>query len=771
MTTTTGTQVPAAGSEGDEMSMTATRTAFRTCPLCEAGCGLEIGVAGSNGDETVTRIRGDRQDVFSHGFICPKGSTLKHLHDDPDWLRRPLVKRGGRFVEATWDEAFAVIEQRLGPILEQHGRDAAAIYLGNPNAHSLSGLLYMRPLIRALGTTNVFSASTVDQRPKEVAAGLMFGGALTVPVPDVDRTDFLLMLGANPYASNGSLATAPDWPGRIEALIARGGRLVVVDPRRTRTAEAASQHVAIRPGGDPFLLMALVNVLAADGLIDTGAAGEYLVGVDRVLDVAQPFTPEAVAELAGVDAGEIRRLAHDLAAAPRACVYGRIGTTVSLYGTLTSWLVDVLNALTGNLDRPGGAMFAKAAAGAGNTRGTPRHGRGLQIHRRHSRVRGLGETLGELPVVCLAEEIDTPGEGQVRALVTVAGNPVLSTPNSARLDAALATLDLYVAVDPYVNETTRHADVILPPPTALQKGHYDLALLQLALRNVANYSPPVLALGDEQLDEWKILARLALIAQGMGATADPAMVDDLVVQSLVGAAVGDETGPVAGREPAEILAALGDRTGPERLLDLMLRTGPYGDGFGADPDGLSLDALLAHPHGVDLGPLEPRLPDVLRTPSGMVELAPDAVVADVDRLRAALDTPPGGMTLVGRRDLRSNNSWMHNVEVLVKGKPRCTLHVHPDDANRLGLVDGAPAQVSSRTGKLTIPVEVTDTIRPGAVSIPHGWGHDVDGVELSVARRHAGVNSNLLSDDELIDPLSGTAVLNGIPVEVAPVGA
>jgi anaerobic selenocysteine-containing dehydrogenase len=746
----------------------ASRTAIRTCPLCEAGCGLEIALSGTNGDERVTRIRGDRDDVFSHGFICPKGSTLRQLHEDPDWLRTPIVRRDGRFVPATWDEAFAEVERGFTAVVEEHGREALATYVGNPNAHSLAGLLYLRPLIRALGTPNVFSASTVDQRPKEVASGLMFGGALTVPVPDVDRSDFLLMLGANPYASNGSLATAPDWPGRIEALLARGGTLVVVDPRRSRTAEVATRHIAIRPGADAFLLMALVNVLAADGLVDPGPAGEYLTGVDEALAAARPFTPEAVAGVTGVEPSVIRQVAHDLAAASTACVYGRIGTTVAQYGTLASWLVDVLNALTGNLDRPGGAMFPKAAAGAANTRGAPRVGRGVRVHRRRSRVRGLGETMGELPVACLAEEIDTPGEGQVRALVTVAGNPVLSTPNAGRLDAALSTLDFYVAVDPYINETTRHADVILPPPTALQKAHYDLALLQLAVRNVANYSPPVLPLADGQLDEWKILAKLALIAQGMGAAADPAVVDDLVVRTLIDAAVGDETSSVAGREPTEILALLGERTGPERLLDLMLRTGPYGDGFGARPDGLTLDALIAHPHGIDLGPLEPRLPEVLRTPSGMVELAPELIVEDVARLRAGLAASADGLTLIGRRDLRSNNSWMHNVEVLVKGRPRCTLHVHPDDAARLRLADGADATVSSRTGSVTVPVEVTDAIRPGVVSIPHGWGHDLDGVELGVARRHAGVNSNLLADEELIDPLSGTSVLNGIPVTVAP---
>jgi anaerobic selenocysteine-containing dehydrogenase len=747
-----------------------TRVAYRTCPLCEAGCGLEIALHRTDGSERVGRIRGDRDDVFSHGFICPKGSTLRQLHEDPDWLRGPLVKHNGRFEPASWDEAFAEVERRLLPVLERHGRDAVGIYVGNPNAHSLAALIFLRPLIRALGTTNVFSASTVDQRPKEVSAGLMFGGALTVPVPDIDRTDFLLMLGANPYASNGSLATAPDWPGRIEALLDRGGSLVVVDPRRTQTAEMASQHLAIRPGADPFLLMALVNVLAADGLIGLDGLETYVAGLDVVVGLAEPFTPEAVAPAIGLDPDEIRGLAHRLAAAPSACVYGRIGTTTAEFGTLTSWLVDVLNVLTGNLDRPGGAMFATAAAGAANTRGTPRYGRGIRLHRRRSRVRGLGETMGELPAACLAEEIDTPGKGQIRAMVTVGGNPVLSTPNSGRLDAALAGLEFMVAVDPYVNETTRHADVILPVPTALQRPHYDLALLQLAVRNVANYSPAVLPLDEGQPDEWHVLARLALVVQGLGAGADPALVDDLVLRTLVEGAVADETSPLAGREVDEILALLGERSGPDRILDFMLRTGPYGEGFGTRPGGLSLDVLLDHPHGVDLGPLEPRLPDVLRTPSGMVELAPEPLVADVDRLRSALDRPTGGMRLIGRRDLRSNNSWMHNVEVLVKGRPRCTLHVHPEDASRLGLADGEPASVTSRAGTVTIPAEVTDAIRPGVVSIPHGWGHDLPGVELSVARRYAGVNSNLLADEELVDPVSGNAILNGIPVEVAPAG-
>ena len=754
----------------ERRSAAVTRTSLRICPLCEAGCGLEVGL--SAGDEVV-RIRGDRHDVWSGGYLCPKGPALKHLHEDPDRLRAPVVRRGGRLVEVGWDEAFAEAGRLLGGVAARHGRPALGVYLGNPNVHTLAGQLYIRPLVRALGTRNVFTASTVDQRPKELSSALMFGTPLTVPVPDLDRTDHLLILGANPLDSNGSLATAPDWPGRLEALRARGGRLVVVDPRRTPTAERADEHVPIRPGGDAFLLFALLNVLAAEGLVDPGPAGPWLSGLETVLGLAAPFSPEAIEPATGIPSATVRRLARDLAAAPTACVYGRIGTTTAEFGTLTSWLVDVVNAATGNLDRPGGAMFARAAAGAANTKGQPRVGRPVRLGRHRSRVRGLPEAFGELPVVCLAEEIDTPGEGQIRGLVTVAGNPVLSTPNAGRLDAALATLEAYVAVDPYVNETTRHADVILPVPSPLSRGHYDLFLSQLALRNVARYTPPVLPLDPGLLDEWEVLARLALVVAGPGSGADdPARVDDELVRSMAAAAAADPSSSVCGRDAGELVGALGDRRGPERLLDLMLRTGPYGDGFGSEAGGLSLDALLASPHGIDLGPLEPRLPDVLRTPTGTVELAPEPLVADVERLRAALERPrhgDGQITLIGRRQLRSNNSWMHNLPVLVKGKPRCTLLVHPDDAARLDLKDGAPAEVASRAGTVTIAVEVTDSIRPGVVSIPHGWGHGLSGVRLGVAARHAGVNSNVLAEDDRFDPLSGTAILNGIPVQVRPV--
>ncbi|HEU5084363.1 MAG TPA: molybdopterin-dependent oxidoreductase [Acidimicrobiales bacterium] len=760
-TTPTHDTVPAgADAATDDGSV----TVARTCPLCEAGCGLSVTVR----DGEVTRIRGDLLDVFSKGYLCPKGSTLKQLHEDPDRLRQPLVRRDGRLVPATWEEAWQAVADGLGRVIAEHGRAAVGAYVGNPNAHNLGALLYNRALLRALGSPNVFSASTVDQRPKEIATGLMFGNVLTTPVPDLDRTDHLMILGANPFASNGSFATAPDWPGRLRGIVERGGRVVVVDPRRTKTAEEATEHVPVRPGADPYLLAAMVQELFAADLVDLGTVGEYVARIDELAEAIAPFTPEAVASRCGVPADTIRRLAHELAEAPSAAVYARIGTTTSPFGTVTSWLVDVLNTCTGNLDRPGGAMFTTAAAGAANTRGLPRYGRGIRLGRRRSRVRGLPETFGELPVVALAEEIETPGEGQIRAMITVAGNPILSNPDSTRLDAAFASLDFVVAVDIYLNETTRHADVVLPAPSALQKSHYDVALLQLAVRNVANYSPPVLPLDDGQPDEWEILCTLALLLQGVApADADPAVVDELSIRSLVESAVADEHGPVHGRDVDELLDALAPRTGPERMLDFMLRTGPYGDAFGARPDGLTLSVLEAHPHGIDLGPLQPRMPEALRSPDGMIDLAPEPLLEDLGaRLRPGLDDTADGLLLIGRRHLRSNNSWMHNVEVLVKGKPRCTLQVHPDDAARHGLRDGGAAEVRSRTGAVVAPVEVTDSVMAGVVSLPHGWGHDLTGARLSVAAEHAGVNSNVLADTELFDVVSGTAVLNGIPVEV-----
>ncbi|MBB3748532.1 anaerobic selenocysteine-containing dehydrogenase [Mycolicibacterium sp. BK634] len=738
------------------------RTALRICPLCEATCGMVLTI---DDTDRVTAARGDRDDVFSHGFICPKGASFAELDNDPDRLQNPLVRRDGELVETTWPEAFAAAAEGLQRVIGETGGASVAVYLGNPNAHTIAGSLYGPVVIKSLGTRQVYSASTLDQMPKHVSCGFLYGNPVAFTVPDLDRTDYLVVIGGNPLVSNGSLATAADFPGKIKALRRRGGTLVVIDPSRTRTAELADRHLAVRPGSDAALLFAIVHVLFDEDLVDLGRLADHVTGLDRVRAAAQDFTPDAVAGHCGVDADEIRTLAREIAAAPSAAVYGRIGTSTVEFGTLTSWLVDVVNILTGNLDRPGGVMFASSPI-AGAPR-PARPGRGFKTGRWRSRVSGHNEVLSELPAVALAEEIETPGEGQIRAMITIAGNPVLSAPDGARLADALDSVGFMVSVDPYLNETTRHADVILPPPPPSRAAHFDLALSGAVVRNNARFSPPVLPLAEGRPDECEILSRLALIVLGMGPDADPTLVDDQVIGSTLGKEVADEHSPVAGRSVEELTAMLPDGRGYERRLDMMLRLGPFGDGFGANPDGLTLQTVKDAPHGVDLGALVPRIPEVLRTPSGTVELDHDVILADIPRLLASLSSEPGFL-LIGRRHLRSNNSWMHNLPALSGGSNRCTLQIHPDDAARLDLDD--MAVVTGPGGKLEVPVEITDAIRPGVVSLPHGWGHTEPGTRMQVAAREPGVNVNNLNDGTLLDPLSGTAVLNALPVEVARVG-
>ncbi|MEU3276488.1 molybdopterin oxidoreductase family protein [Streptomyces antibioticus] len=739
------------------------RTALRICPLCEATCGLTLTLEGT----TVTGARGDRDDVFSKGFICPKGASFAAVDGDPDRLRTPLVRRDGELREATWSEAFDAVAAGIRPLIERYGPHAVGVVLGNPNVHTVAGALYPPLLVAGIGTRSLFTASTVDQMPKHVSSGLLFGDANAIPVPDLDRTGHLLLIGANPLESNGSLCTAPDFPGRLRALKARGGTLTVIDPRRTRTARLADRHVGIRPGTDALLLAAMAHTLFEEDLTDLGALTGHVEGLDELRAAMADFTPEAVAPACDVEAAVIRTLARELAAAPTAAVYGRIGSCTVPHGTLGSWLVDVLNILTGNLDRPGGALFPQAA-----TDRTPRPagpGRGFRLGRWHSRVGRHPEAKGELPLSALAEEIDTATEDgePIRALLVVAANPVLSAPDGDRLDKALGSLDFMVSVDPYLNETARHADVVLPPPPPSQSPHHDFAFNTLAVRNQVRYNRPAVPLEDGRMPETEILARLVLAVTGMHG-ADPAAVDDLVIGRTLGKAVTEAHSPVHGRDPEELAALLTGDNGPERRLDLMLRLGPYGDGFEADPDGLTLDRLLGHPHGIDLGPLRPRLPQPLKTRSGRVELLPAPIADDLPRLRRALRERPAGLVLVGRRHLRSNNSWLHNVPALTGGTNRCTLHIHPEDAERLGLRDGGAVRVKGAGGEVTAPVEITDSVRRGVVSLPHGWGHDRPGTRLAHAAGDPGVNVNQLLDGSLLDPLSGNAVLNGIPVSLTP---
>lgn len=732
---------------------------YRTCPLCEATCGLEIHTR----EQEVVHIKGDKLDPFSLGYLCPKGYSLKELHSDPDRIRKPMIRNGHEWREVSWEEAFAEVRKRLRPIIEEQGNQAVAVYLGNPTVHNLGSMLYGPVFLRALGSRSIFSASTLDQIPKQLSSEIMFGSDANLPIPDIDHTNFLLMIGANPLASNGSLMTAPNMRGRLKALKERNGKLVVIDPVRTVTAKQADEHHFIRPGTDALFLFGLIHTLFEEELVNPGRLTELIKGLEEMRVLSQEFAPEVVNEVCGIPADTIRRLARELANSPRAIVYGRMGTCTQLYGTMNSWLVDVLNVLTGNLDREGGVMFPNPAT----RRALTNKSRKIRYNRFQSRIRNIPEVLGELPVSCLAEEIETPGQGQIKALITLAGNPALSAPNSERLQSALEKVEFMVSVDCYLNETSRHAHVLLPVPSPLERSHYDITFYNLAIRNIAHYSSPVFDLNPEQLDEWQILLHLAAAVSNHKIEGDPVpLLDELAVKELIKHEVKNSNSPIYERDVLEILEMLKGRSGPERLLDFYLRVGPYGEHFGGNPKGLSLSVLQSHPHGMDLGPLQPRINEILQTSSGKIELAPPILVKDIERLRQALASSSNTLLLVGRRELRSNNSWLHNLPVLVKGDDRCKLMIHSNDASRLGILQGEKAFVQSRTGKIEVRVEITDDIMPGTVSLPHGWGHNLTGARLSVASQHAGVNVNLVTDEQVIDPISGNAVLNGIPVVI-----
>ncbi len=729
-------------------------THHRICPLCEACCGLEIKVQ----DQKVISIRGHEADVLSRGYICPKAIALKDLHEDPDRLRTPLIKRNGKHEPATWEEAFAEIEKRLPPLMAAHGKHAVAMAVGNPSAHKIGLLTYFGKLARAIGSRNVFSASTLDQMPKQLASGLMFGHWLSTALPDISRTDLLVVIGANPLASNGSMWTVPDFKGKAKALQARGGQLIVIDPRRTETAAVADAHHFIRPGADVFLLAAMVQVLFAENLVNLGRVAPWVQGTEEVRTAVASFTPEAAAARCGMPADTIRSLARQIASTPKAAVYARIGTCTQQYGTLASWLVDVLNTLTGHLDMEGGMLFAKSAAFASNTVGKPGIGKGVSTGRHHARVSGAPEVYGELPITCMAEEIETPGEGQVRALITVATNPVLSSPDGPRLAKALDSLDFMVSLDIYLNETTRHADVILPGLSPLEDLHYDVAFPQLSWRNHARYSAPVLPRPEGQPEEWQTLLKLTAIVQGQGARQDANLLDD---QQFA-----DDANRLFGPHAAAVIAATGSLRGPQRGLDVALRSGPYGDQFGLKPEGLNLKKVMAASDsgGIDLGELQPRIPEMLRTPSGKVELAPPLLLQDLERAAQDLRAPAPDLVIIGRRDVRTNNSWMHNLPTLAKGPFRCTALIHPDDAVRYGVEDGGMANLRNGHRSVQAQVQVSTDMMPGVVSLPHGWGHNLPGAQLRVAAERPGANINALLDDQLRDPLSGNAVLGGVAI-------
>ena len=702
---------------------------LRACHLCEAICGLRIELAGTE----ILSIKGDPDDPLSRGHICAKAVALQDIQNDPDRLRRPVRRErdgdnAGQWQEISWDEALDTVAEKLVATQLRHGADAVGVYLGNPTVHNYGMMTHQSTLFKHLPTRNRYSATSVDQLPHHLVSLWLYGHKLMLPVPDIDRSDYFLMLGANPMASNGSIWTVPDVGKRIEAFKKRGGKLLVVDPRRSETAALATEYLPIKPGSDALFLLALLHTLFEQQLAEPGRLAAFVTGLDKVADAITDFTPELAAQHTGIEAAAIGRIAGELAAAEAAICYGRMGVSTQAYGALSQWLIQLINIATGNLDRPGGSLFSTPAvdqvAGAG--RG------GFDRYR--SRVRNLPEFDREFPAATLAEEIMTPGEGQIRSLFTGAGNPVLSTPNGRKLDQALAQLDFMVSLDPYINETTRHADIILPPTSPLEHDHYDLAFHGIAVRNTARFNAPLFEKPEGALHDWEIFS-----------------------------ALGERVARLLNREPVAPFT-------PEQIIDRGLQLGPYAAAREGEAP-LTLASLKQAPSGIDLGPLQSQLPQRLFTPDKTIKCDTPEPLADLDRLRNSLAEGGEGnaLLLIGRRHVRSNNSWMHNYHRLVKGPDRCTLLMHPQDMSARNLADGDAATISSRVGQLRVTVESTTDIMPGVVSLPHGWGHDREGIRLSIADQHAGSSCNDITDDMALDQLSGNAAVNGVPVAVCAV--
>ncbi len=707
------------------------KTHYRACHLCEAICGVVIE---TDGPEIIS-IKGDKNDPLSRGHICPKAVALRDIHEDPDRLRQP-VKRivdgegAVSWQEISWKEALDTTAQRMLEIVHRDGVHALGIYLGNPSVHNYGMMTHQNNLFRHFRTNNRFSATSVDQLPHHLSSLWLYGHKNLFPIPDIDRTDYFLMLGANPLASNGSIWTVPDVKKRIKDLTGRGGKLVLIDPRRTETAALASEHHFIKPGTDVLFLLALLNTIFTENLTDPGHLTPYTTGLDEVAVAISAFTPEVAAEHTGMEAAAIREIARDLSGAKAGICYGRMGVSVQAYGALNQWLIQIINIATGNLDKPGGSLFTLPAVDGISTTNPGGFGR------HHSRVRNLPEFDRELPAAAMAEEITTEGEGQIRALFTGAGNPVLSTPNGANLDKALKTLEFMVSLDPYINETTRNADIILPPTSPLEHDHYDLAFHANAIRNTVRHSEAVFEKPEGSLHDWEIFTELG---------------------NRVATILGSDTGPSIP---------------PDQIMDMGMQMGPYSESQGSDFK-LTMDVVRASPSGIDLGPLKPQLPERLRTKDKTIHCATALPMADLERARAQFisgeqaDQTDRPLQLIGRRHVRDNNSWMHNHHRLIKGKNRCTLMMHPQDMQSLKLDDGGMVSVSSRVGKVSVPVEASEDMMKGVVSLPHGYGHNLPGIRMEIAERNAGVSCNDLTDELALDALSGNAAVNGVPVSVA----
>ncbi|MDW3647999.1 MAG: molybdopterin oxidoreductase family protein [Bacteroidia bacterium] len=689
---------------------------YRTCNLCEALCGIEV----HHEDGVVTKIRGDKADPFSKGHICPKAVALKDVYEDPNRLKKPVKRTENGWEEISWEEAYEMMVSGIKSVQAKYGTNSVGVYQGNPNVHNLGSSLFSPNFVRSLNTHNRFSATSVDQLPHHIVAHFMFGHPLSIPIPDIDRTDFMLIMGGNPLVSNGSLMTAPDFAGRLKALQARGGKFIVIDPRRTETADKADEHIFVKPGSDAYLLAAMLHTLFEEKLVAPGALADHLEGMEGLAEYFAPFSPEEMESLCGVPASKIRSLTHEFAQADKAVIYGRLGLSVQVFGGLCNWMFTLLNLLTGNIDSEGGAMFTQPVVDLVLQRGKKGKER---FARWKSRVRGLPEFGGELPVSALSEDILTAGEGQIKAMITIAGNPVLSTPDGGKLDTAFEQLEFMAAIDIYINETTRHAHLILPPTTGLEVDQYDIAFHGLAIRNTSKFSKALFTKREEQRHDYEIYQ--------------------------------------------ELTDRMKEKKSPHYTSEQMLAFAISGSTYAKG--GLSLEKLKEEVHGVDLGPLNPCLKDRLLTDSGKIELSPQLFLDDLKRLRSMYEKRKEDGTsfsLIGRRHLRSNNSWMHNSQRLVKGPVRCTALIHPEDARSLKIEDKEEIRISSRVGSVDIPAEISDEIMQGVISIPHGWGHGRKGIKMDIASAHAGVSINDLTDPLYIDELTGNAALNGVAVRV-----
>lgn len=685
----------------------------RTCNICEAMCGLIV----EHDDDNVLSIKPDPNDPLSRGHICPKAVALQDFRTDPDRVITPLLKVDGAFREISWDAALDIAVDKLRAVQDQHGRDGVGFYLGNPNAHKFGNLLNLPALVKALGSKNRYSSATADQVPHQVATIHMLGHPLLMPIPDVERTDFMVIIGGNPVVSNGSMMTAPGFGRRMDEIKARGGRVVVIDPRRTETAEKATEHHFIRPETDAFFMLALIHEVFAAELVNLGALGDKIKGLDVLRDAVAPFTPEMASERCGIAATTIRQLAQDFARAPSAVCYARMGASTQSFGSLCQWANNALNIITGNFDSEGGAMFTTPALNY--VAMTSRKGKARTYPERRSRVSGLPLYNGEFPIAVMAEEMETAGEGQIKALVTVAGNPVLTAPNGRRIEAALKNLDFMVSIDIHINDTTRHADLILPGTVALEEDVYDMVFHAFGVRNTAAYAPAIFSPPNGNPKEWEVIARLTARLTGR-----------------------NQIGP-----------------SPEQVLGTLLP-----QGFHADK--VTLETLAEAESGIDLGPLVPNLADRLETPDQMLNLAPDVFVQDLPRLLAFTpdQSPEFPLQMIGRRQVRSHNSWTQNSPRLVKGRNRCTVQIHPDDAARLGIIDEVDVVVASRVGEVKMPAEITDAMAPGVVSIPQGWGQKNGRINTATTQPTTSIND--LTDDLRVDPISGNAAFNGIAVAV-----